>query len=65
MIRSVIEHIGGVGIYGVISICMFFTFFVGVMFWAWRLKPSHVKSMSVLPLEDGTLESKPETHSNS
>ena len=59
MIKSVLEHIGGVGIYGVLSIGIFFAFFAGVLLWAARLKKSHLNSVSTLPLEDGT--SAPET----
>jgi hypothetical protein len=53
MIKNVLEHIGGVGIYGVLSICIFFAFFTGVLLWAGRMKKSHLTSMSTLPLEDG------------
>ena len=52
MIKSILEHIGGVGVYGVLSICIFFAFFVGVLLWAARLKKPHLDSMSTLPLED-------------
>jgi len=63
MIKSVLEHIGGVGIYGVISICIFFTFFTGVLFWAARLKKNNLKSISALPLEDSAPVAKPESYS--
>ena len=61
MIRNVLEHIGGVGAYGVIAICLFFSFFIGVLLWAARLKKSHVDFMSALPLDDGAAQPKPET----
>lgn len=54
MIKNVLEHINGVGIYGVISICLFFAFFLAVLVWAWRLKKSHLDTMSGLPLDDAT-----------
>jgi hypothetical protein len=60
MIKSILEHIGGVGVYGVLSICIFFAFFVGVLFWAARLKKPHLDSMSTLPLEDSTPQTQPE-----
>lgn len=53
MIKNVVEHIGGVGIYGVISICIFFAFFVGMLIWAVRLKKSYLNSMRELPLDGG------------
>ena len=61
MIKSVLEHIGGVGVYGVLSICIFFGFFVGVLLWAVRMKKQHLNSMSTLPLEDSAAETKTKT----
>jgi len=55
MIQNVLEDIGGIGIYGVISICLFFLVFSGALLWAFRLKTPFLKSMSTLPLEDGEL----------
>ena len=34
MIKNVLNDIGGVGLYGVVSICLFFTVFTGAMLWA-------------------------------
>ena len=52
MIQNVLSGIGGVGIYGVISICLFFAVFVGVLVWTIGLKKSYLNSMRELPLED-------------
>ena len=65
MIKNVLEHIGGVGVYGVLSICIFFAFFAGVLLWAARMKNSHLDSMSTLPLEDSAPQTKSETIRNS
>lgn len=54
MIKNVVEQIGGVGIYGIISICLFFTVFSGALLWAFIQKKAFLNSMSVLPLQDGT-----------
>lgn len=54
MIKNVLQDIGGVGIYGVVSICLFFTVFSGALVWAFLQKKSFLKEMSVLPLEDGS-----------
>lgn len=51
MIENVMHHIGGVGVFGVISICLFFSFFTGMFFWAIRLKKGYLNSMENLPLE--------------
>ena len=61
MIKNVLQHIGGVGLYGVLSICIFFAFFVGVLLWAARMKQPHLNSMSTLPFEDNAAETKSET----
>jgi hypothetical protein len=53
MIKNVLEHIGGIGVYGVISICLFFAVFLGAVFFAMRMKKSHADIMSALPLDDG------------
>ena len=51
MIENVLSRIGGVGVYGVISICLFFAVFVGVLVWTLCLKPPYLKAMRELPLE--------------
>jgi hypothetical protein len=52
MIKDVLSSIGGVGGYGVISVLLFFTVFVGVILWACGLKKPHLEAMSRLPLEE-------------
>jgi len=51
MIQNVLSRIGGVGMYGVISICLFFAFFVGVLLWTIGLKKSYLNKMRELPLD--------------
>lgn len=51
MIQDVIRAIGGIGIYGVISLCLFFSVFVGALIWAFSQKKSFLDSMSAKPLE--------------
>lgn len=53
MIKNVITDIGGIGIYGIISVCLFFIVFSGSLVWAFLLRKPFLKSMSQLPLEDG------------
>lgn len=52
MIKNVVSHIRGVELYGIISILLFFTVFICLMVWAFRLKKSYLSSMQVLPLND-------------
>jgi len=55
MIKNVISDIGGVEVYGIISICLFFVVFTSAMLWAASLKKPFLKSMSQLPLDDGQI----------
>ena len=41
---------GGVGLYGVLSILIFFGVFLTALVWAFRLKKSYLDSMRSLPL---------------
>ncbi len=52
MIEHVMSRIGGVGVYGVISICLFFAVFVGVLVWTLCLKRPYLNAVRRLPLED-------------
>jgi hypothetical protein len=52
MIQNVLSNIGGVGIYGVISVSLFFVVFTGMLIWAFGLKKPFLNSMGRLPLED-------------
>lgn len=54
MIRNVLTHIGGIEVYGIISVLLFFVFFSGTLLWAFRLKRPHLEAMGRLPLEDGS-----------
>ncbi len=53
MIKNVLSDIGGIGIYGVISICLFFAVFTGALVWSLLLKKTDLDSRSLLPLDDG------------
>ena len=51
MVENVLSGIGGVGMYVVISICLFFAVFIGVLVWMVGLKQSYLEEMRELPLE--------------
>jgi hypothetical protein len=51
MIKNVLQEIGGIGIYGVISLCMFFTVFSVSMAWSFFHKRAYCEKMSALPLD--------------
>jgi hypothetical protein len=52
MIENVMHSIGGTSLFGVISICLFFAFFAGMLIWTLLLKPPYLDSMRELPLND-------------
>ena len=52
MIQNVLQHLGGVENYGVVSICLFFACFLAILAWAFRLKRPFLNSMAALPLEN-------------
>ena len=54
MVENVLSRIGGVSVYGIISICLFFAIFIGVLVWMVGLKKSYIKQMRELPLDDAS-----------
>lgn len=65
MIRNVLSHIGGVEVYGILSILLFFAFFTGMLVWAFRLKPGHLDAMGRIPLHDADRDVDPRARSTS
>jgi len=55
MIKNVLSDIGGVGAYGVVSICLFFAVFTGAVLVSLLMSKRTVKAVSHLPLEDGEI----------
>jgi hypothetical protein len=51
MIENVVHSVGGIAMFGIFSICLFFAFFIGMAIWASRLKKNYLNSMSDLPLD--------------
>jgi hypothetical protein len=54
MIKSILIHVGGIGGFGVLSICLFFAVFSGALLYAVLMKANRVDYASRLPLNDGT-----------
>jgi len=51
MIQSILSHLGGVERFGIISLFLFCAVFVGVLFWAFLQKKSHLEYMSRVALD--------------
>ncbi len=60
MIRNVLEHIGGIEWYGIISILLFFACFAGVLVRTLWLKKPFLDRMAAQPLEPDLPEPAPE-----
>ncbi|MEQ3662128.1 MAG: CcoQ/FixQ family Cbb3-type cytochrome c oxidase assembly chaperone [Flavobacterium sp.] len=51
-IKHNLETISGVEIYPIISLVIFFTFFVGLFFWVLSYKKDKIKELSEMPIKD-------------
>jgi len=51
-IKGNLENIDGVAIYPIISLLIFFLFFVGLFWWVFTAKKEHIKKISQLPLDN-------------
>lgn len=52
MEKEVLRAIEGIGIYPVISLLVFFAFFISVIIYVVKVDKSFINKMSELPLED-------------
>jgi cytochrome c oxidase cbb3-type subunit IV len=53
MFKNILNSMDGISIYGIISICIFFSFFTGMLIWACLLKKNYLHHMSEVPLNSG------------
>jgi cbb3-type cytochrome oxidase subunit 3 len=53
-IKHNMETISGVAIYPILSLLIFFFFFVGLGFWVFSYKKDKIQEMSEIPLTDGS-----------
>ncbi|MGC1515607.1 MAG: CcoQ/FixQ family Cbb3-type cytochrome c oxidase assembly chaperone [Maribacter sp.] len=51
-VKGYMETIDGVATYPMISLLIFFVFFILLFLWVFTASKEHVKEMSELPLED-------------
>ena len=62
MIQNVIRDMGGIAVFGIISVCLFFAVFTGALVFALLQRKSFCEHMRTLPLDDGSSESKGAAH---
>ncbi len=51
-VKNHIESITGIGIFPMISLLIFFTFFVVLFWWVFTAKKEYINKVSQLPLND-------------
>jgi hypothetical protein len=51
MIQNILSHLGGVEHFGIVSLCLFCTVFIGVLFWTFLQNKSHLEYMSRVALD--------------
>jgi cbb3-type cytochrome oxidase subunit 3 len=54
MFKHYFEQIHGIATMPLISLVIFFTFFLGLAFWVFRANKGYLSTMEALPLEDGS-----------
>jgi hypothetical protein len=52
MIKNVLQEVGGLGVYALISLLLFFTVFTGALVFTFIQRASLCRKMESLPLED-------------
>ena len=63
--EKIICSMDGVAIYGIISICIFVTFFLGMLWWVCTKKAGYLNKMASLPLEGGETSSNDQSNAES
>jgi cbb3-type cytochrome oxidase subunit 3 len=54
-IKGNLEQIDGVAVYPMISLLIFFIFFMVLFWWVFTAKKSHIEEVSSIPLNDDTV----------
>jgi cytochrome c oxidase cbb3-type subunit IV len=63
MFKHYFERIQDIAIWPIISLIIFFVFFVGLLIWVARIRKTYISAVEQLPMHDGT-EKKLSTESN-
>lgn len=59
MFKYYFERVHNVEIWPIISLIIFFVFFIGLLIYVWKIKKSHVEHMEVMPLLEDSPENQP------
>ncbi|MDX1463573.1 MAG: cbb3-type cytochrome c oxidase subunit 3 [Marinirhabdus sp.] len=58
-VKGNLENIDGVAIYPIISLLIFFIFFVALFWWVFTAKKAHIKEVSNIPLQEDSTNQNP------
>ena len=53
-VKHYMESIAGIEVYPLISLCIFFVFFIGLIYYVVKMNKNYVETMESLPLEKET-----------
>ena len=53
MEKEILSRVENIGVYGIVSISIFFLFFTGMLIWVFTKKKNYLDKMSGLPLDGG------------
>jgi hypothetical protein len=62
MFKNILNQVGGIGLYGIVSTLIFFGFFVALLVVVLGMRRAHAERMSRLPLEPDTFNSQQGAH---
>ncbi|WP_372756723.1 CcoQ/FixQ family Cbb3-type cytochrome c oxidase assembly chaperone [Mariniflexile sp.] len=51
-VKGYMDSIDGIEVFPIISLLIFFTFFVGLFYWVFTAKKEYIKSLSNMPLDN-------------
>ena len=54
MFKHYFERIENIEIWPIISMAIFFTFFIGLLIWVYKADKKHIDKMKELPLDNGS-----------
>lgn len=55
MYKNVLENIGGIELYPIVSLIIFFLFFTGVLVWVLKADKKYISKMEAIPLESNEM----------
>jgi len=64
MIQAIFKNLGGIQNYGIISLCLFCSVFLGVLLWAFLQKKSHLDYMAQVALDQESEQPRNRKHSH-